>query len=515
MTTTPLFYELPANLSAKKFFKKLGKELSVQIESQQYAIRTYYDSFDWRLYNADMILEFIHSQTASQVSLTDRKSAEIFALENMPEVPKFSKQFPNGQLQTLLVGPLEMRALLPLCQLPYTRYRIHILNNNQKIILRIELDEYELLSNRVRLLPLKGYDKAAKKVRDILQKHLDLKPTEAQSVLKEALKAQGRKPKDYKSKLEIKLSPDMSAEKACKVIFQQLLQAIKTNETGTIANIDTEFLHDFRVAVRRTRTGLSLLKSLTPVNETDRFGDFFSWLGEITGPTRDLDVYLLSVPKYKQAVPISLRENLAPLYLFLKNKHNQAQKKLAEQLNSAEYRKQLDAWEQFVKNQLQKKGKKQHIDLTAKQLADHDIWKIYKRIIKDGEAITENSPPQALHDLRKKCKKLRYLIEFFQNLYPEDEIKKILKALKGFQTVLGDFQDYEVQETSIKQFSEEMMENKVSPQTFLAMGVLVQYLDSMKCKARNEFATQFAIFEQKKNQHLFKTLFAHKSSINQ
>ena len=212
-------------------------------------------------------------------------------------------------------------------------------------------------------------------------------------------------------------------------------------------------------------------------------------------------------------MPVSLREDFAPLYEFLKEKQSQAQKKLAVNLNSAEYKKQLLDWEHFLKKSLPKKGKGSSDQFNIKKLSDQRIWKVYKRILQEGGSITEKSPAEALHDLRKTCKKLRYLIEFFQSLYPEEDIKTILKALKGFQAVLGDFQDYEVQEMSIKHFSEEMMENKVPPKTFLAMGVLVQYLDSMKCKARNEFSDQFVLFEQANNQRIFKKLFAHKSSV--
>jgi hypothetical protein len=43
------------------------------------------------------------------------------------------------------------------------------------------------------------------------------------------------------------------------------------------------------------------------------------------------------------------------------------------------------------------------------------------------------------------------------------------------------------------------------------MGVLVQYLDTKKCAARNDFSKQFAAFEQPKNQTIFKCLFAHKA----
>ncbi len=513
MIAIPLHFDLPKNLSAKKFINKLSKNLDIQLSNQQYTIKTFFDSFDWRLYNADMICEFNHSHSASQVSLIDRNSGKLLALENMQDVMRFSDQFPRGHLRTILSPALEMRALLPLCQLPHNVYQLNVLNKDQKIILRIQFDEHELIANQLHLYPLKGYDKALKKVRYILQNTLDLNPTKF-SVLKAGLKLEGRKPKDYSSKFRINITPDMRADEACKIIYQQLIQAMQLNEAGTLADIDTEFLHDFRVAVRRTRAGLSQLKNTLPTKNISRYTDFFAWLGQITGPTRDLDVYLLSYKKYKEVLPISLREDLAPLYTFLKEKQKQAQKKLTENLNRSEYKTQLNDWETFLTQQpLAKKGKSDDTHLTVKQLADQRIWKVYKRILKEAGDISESSPAEALHDLRKTCKKLRYLLEFFQTLYPEGDMKIILKALKGFQTVLGDFQDYEVQEISIKQFSEEMMANKVSPNTFLAMGVLVQYLDSMKCQARDDFSDQFALFEQAENQQIFKSLFANKSSV--
>ena len=510
MTETPLHFELPANLSAKKFLANIGKKVDVQIAAQQYAIKTFYDSFDWRLYNADLICEFIHSQTASNLSLIDRNSGALIAVEDMLDVPSFSGQFSKGRLKTHLEPLLEMRALLPLCQLPLVVYRVNILNKDQKTILRIQIDEYEFLTNHIRLLPLKGYEKAVQKVSELLQKPMDLKPTQC-TVLNAALKQQGRKPKDYSSKLAIKLTPEMRADKASIVIYQHLLQAMQVNEAGTIADIDSEFLHDFRVAVRRTRAGLSQIKNTLPTADVAQHAGFFAWLGQITGPTRDMDVYLLSYQQYKQALPITLRDDIEPLYDFLKQKQVQIQKELAEKLKSSKYKKQLVAWEQCLKEPLAKKGKGSHAVLTIKELADQRIWKVYRHLLKDGNAIKDSSPPEVLHDLRKTCKKLRYLMEFFQSLYPDNEIKTLIKALKNFQTVLGDFQDYEVQETSIKHFSEEMMDNKVAANTLLAMGVLIQYLDAMRCAARNDFAEQFAVFKQTKNQTAFKTLFTQKA----
>lgn len=507
MPTTPLYFVLPENLTAEKFLKKLSKKVNFYIDVQQHAIKTYYDSFDWRLYNADMVCELNQSKTSSQITLIDRVTGECLALEELQDVPPFSAQFRNGCFKTRLAERIEMRALLPLCALPHQVYRLNILNKDQKTVLRITLDEYEILANRISLHPLKGYDKAAANISHLLANDLELSPTNGTAALNAALQLQGRKPKDYSSKLAIKLDPAMRADKASIIIYKQLLAAIQINEAGTIADIDTEFLHDYRVAVRRTRAGLSQIKNTLPPKIVAKHANFFAWLGQITSTTRDLDVYLLSYQQYQAALPETLQADLAPLYEFLKKKQVIAQKELADILSGSKYRKQLLAWEQYLRDPAAVKAKGSNANVPIKELADQRIWKVFQRVLKEGSAISESSPAETLHDLRKTCKKLRYLMEFFQDMYPAKDMKVLLRALKGLQSVLGDFQDYEIQENNIKHFSAEMMEDNIASDTLLAMGVLIQYLDTMKCTARNDFAEQFSRFKQAQNQAQFKTLF--------
>ena len=119
--------------------------------------------------------------------------------------------------------------------------------------------------------------------------------------------------------------------------------------------------------------------------------------------------------------------------------------------------------------------------------------------------------------MRKCCKKLRYLLEFFQSLYPEEQIKAFIKNLKELQEVLGNFQDYAVQEHTLKVFSVEMLNNNTPANTLLAIGVLVQNLDKLRIEARNEFAERFTEFKHEDKQQAFETLFSKKlrpSSFN-
>jgi len=97
-------------------------------------------------------------------------------------------------------------------------------------------------------------------------------------------------------------------------------------------------------------------------------------------------------------------------------------------------------------------------------------------------------------------------MEFFQSLYPENKIKHFIKNLKGLQEVLGNFQDLSVQECTLKLFSEEMLNNHIHANTLLAMGVLIQNLDSLRASVRKDFSAKFATFKHEENQSAFKSL---------
>ena len=80
------------------------------------------------------------------------------------------------------------------------------------------------------------------------------------------------------------------------------------------------------------------------------------------------------------------------------------------------------------------------------EVAGERIRKVYRRMLKMGGAIDEASPAEYYHELRKKGKELRYLLELFgAPLYPEEVVKPMIKTLKALQDVLGRHQDREVQ----------------------------------------------------------------------
>lgn len=505
MLTMPLYFELPDNLTAKKLIDKLSKKYSLHFISQHYTFKTFYDSFDWRLYQADLLCELQQSQHESVLRLQQRKTGKSLIELAMDNAPVFASDITDKPLRKQLAALLEMRALLPITTLDFQVSRWVILNKKDLPVLHLKLEAYSEFKQRLLLEPVARYGKIAKEAVGFLTQSLALAPAN-QPVLVSALKSQGRKPADYSSKFTLSLEPSQPADKAIRTIFKQLLIAIKRNEPGTIDALDSEFLHDFRVAVRRMRTALGQFKALMPKKIGSEQRAFFAWLGQITSTPRDLDVYLLNFPSYQASLPKKMRPALEPLQVLLQQKQRLAQKELAQHLTSPRYLSQLIAWEDYLtQNKLPASTK------SIKTVADKKIWRTFQQVLGQGQNITESSDPVSLHDLRKTCKKLRYLLEFFQSLYPADDMKILIAALKGFQEVLGDFQDYEVQELTLREFSQQMRQDGVAEATFVAMETLIATLETKRCQARADFAERFADFSAEDKRKIFTQLFAHNS----
>ena len=69
----------------------------------------------------------------------------------------------------------------------------------------------------------------------------------------------------------------IESAQAVKHILQQQLASMEANELGIIARFDPEFLHDYRVAVRRVRCILSQMKGVLPDDWSDFLRNEFNW----------------------------------------------------------------------------------------------------------------------------------------------------------------------------------------------------------------------------------------------
>jgi len=113
--------------------------------------------------------------------------------------------------------------------------------------------------------------------------------------------------------------------------------------------------------------------------------------------------------------------------------------------------------------------------------------------VRDGLDISADSPAADLHELRKRCKELRYALEVCEPVFSGGSHKHLVADLKGLQDVLGRFQDCEVQRHALRAFAEEMMATGTSTGSVLAIGELIAHLGGEQDRARREFDAAFVV----------------------
>jgi CHAD domain-containing protein len=177
-------------------------------------------------------------------------------------------------------------------------------------------------------------------------------------------------------------------------------------------------------------------------------------------------------------------------------------------LKSRSTRALLDNWTQFLDLLVDSEAAtRPDAERPIGELAGARIGKVYRRMVKMGGAIDDDTPAEALHELRKQGKELRYLLEFFQSLYPSSVVKPMVSSLKGLQDVLGRFQDREVQAGLLRSLGDEVASFEGGAAALMAMGVLVQRLGEEQAQARAHFAESFCAFASKAQRKLVAQTF--------
>ncbi len=95
-------------------------------------------------------------------------------------------------------------------------------------------------------------------------------------------------------------------------VLGRWMDIIDAVRDGVLDDLDPEYLHDLRTAGRATRSILSLGgDALSGAGASERFAADFGWLGQLTTPLRDIDVYLNELAG-RGAVQVSGLDELEP-----------------------------------------------------------------------------------------------------------------------------------------------------------------------------------------------------------
>jgi CHAD domain-containing protein len=474
----------------------LRPKFSLATGTEQTATHTWLDTFDWRLHSAGMLLQFAEG---GPLVLQLPDGARLQAPLAGVKWPAHAHDLPAGPIRDALATLIEPRALMPVATVHAASQEARVLDGEEKTVARLLTESVDAGTSQLRIQPLRGYDSEGDRIARLLAK-VDGFSAVSSTPYDVALTHAARNPTNGTGP---SLRPETPAAVAIAEMLAGFAVAIEENVPGSVASIDVEFLHDLRVAVRRSRSILKLVGDVLPDDLAARFAPDFKWLGDLTTPVRDLDVYLLELDGMAARLTSSAPADLDPFRSFLVKHRAVERRKLVRGLRSKRFENLLGDW----RAELDAVATDSDHGPTVATLARERLSRAYRKAARLGQRLTADSPSDDVHALRKRCKELRYLLEVFKPVSASAPHKALLKELKSLQDTLGDFQDGEVQREAVREYAATMMEQGVAPpETVLAMGEMAAQLDAHQLTARTALAGRLQPFLADENRARVKAL---------
>ena len=420
---------------------------------------TVLDTFDGRLRRAGASLtRFGEDGDCTLTWRGGRRGSQLST--RVSEPVSFAWDLPDGPLKSELAPIIGARRLLPVADADERGSLLEILDERNKTIARLRIasgqvrlpatvDGWRPLPTMVTLTPLRGYEDSLDRLVPVIESRPGISPC-PEGTAGVMLRLLGIPLRGDLSTPHVELAQDVRADVGARQIHAALVDLIQANEPGLRANVDTEFLHDFRVAVRRTRSLLGQLRQVFPADFVEHFSTEFSWLGRLTGPPRDMDVLLLSLRERRSEFPAS---DMEALLLDLEQAQRKEHETLVRALDSQRYRRLMAEWKSFLERPVLAEPDAPRANAPLADVIAWRAWRLTRKIADKSETVDERTPPNQLHELRIVAKKLRYLIDATPTPCRADDFERVMASLKKLQRVLGDFNDADVQERRLTEFA--------------------------------------------------------------
>jgi inorganic triphosphatase YgiF len=283
---------------------------------------------------------------------------------------------------------------------------------------------------------------------------------------------------------------------AARRIVARQLHRLRLHDPGTRLGEDPEALHDMRVATRRLRAAVRLFAAGIPASVQTRMSQELRWLGELLGGVRDLDVQLAKLDAFSTAAPAGFRPALGCLHEYLDNERTRHRAGMLLGLDTARYFRLLIRLERFAYSRAPRRPRDAAALEPVASAGRRAIKKAFRRLRKRGAQIQDMPRPEDLHVLRIRAKRLRYLLEFLQELTGKPG-RRLVKHLTELQDLLGSYHDAVVGADFVRTYVEGPG-GQLAPASMVALGALVDRELRLAEQKRADFERTWRRFTRKR-----------------
>ena len=284
-------------------------------------------------------------------------------------------------------------------------------------------------------------------------------------------------------------------------VLQDYYRQMVQNEEGALAGVDAEALHDFRVALRRSRTLVKHFGDLFAPGAMARLRRDLAWLAKATSNCRDWDVFAGQAAEHIKKLPPPSPPLAAVLEKLVGNRRRLVRRQFRRALEAGRYQQLRKAWSALTPARAATDSGSDGLEAIAVgRLRAHA-----RQVFHEARHIKPKSSMERLHTLRKECKELRYMLDAFHELLPGDTVQHQRKELRQMQDLLGALCDVDVQRGLLQQ-CREAWPAKADPAGPAWIGRLDRLLRQQRAVMKEACVKGARQFARKKNRQWYDQL---------
>lgn len=284
-----------------------------------------------------------------------------------------------------------------------------------------------------------------------------------------------------------------AGRKALLYHFERML----LNEPGSRLGEDIEAVHDMRVSTRRMRSAFQVFGPFYRTKTVKPFIGGLRRTARILGAVRDLDVFLEKLDIYRADLPGNGEGSLNPLIDMIHIRRDEAREALIRYLDSTAFSSFVEEFDEFLNKpgagQLRQKESVMGTPpaYLVRHVAPRLIYTNYEAV-RAYETVLDHARIETLHALRIEFKRLRYALEFFEEVLGP-EARTVIREVKRVQDHLGDLNDAQVAGDFLRDFisEHEQAQSTIMIQDRQSIERVVQYM-AYQFAEKHRLTTTFA-----------------------
>jgi CHAD domain-containing protein len=235
------------------------------------------------------------------------------------------------------------------------------------------------------------------------------------------------------------LPEDSMAEAGRKILLAELSRMLQ-HEEGSRSGENIEDVHDMRVAIRRMRSTIRLLKLYVKQKYIRAHNRDLRRLGQVLGDVRDLDVMIEQIRVYQSSLDAEEQAALQTVVEALTARRDEARADLNDYFDSRAYQRLIISFCDFLMQPLPERS---HDSQVSPYQVRHVLPAlIYDRLsaVRAYDTVVHQADAKTLHALRIEFKRLRYLLSLFQDVLGQ-QAGEVIEEIKTIQDHLGHLND--------------------------------------------------------------------------